>query len=73
MVTAWQHARCLVLRLQSTVLVAKDRASSRLVDARHARVRALTYFGFCGRSTLLRRLCVENFDMIVEYIMPALA
>ena len=69
---AWEHARCLVLRMQSKVLVAKDRLSARLVDARFARARALTYLGFCGKSAMVNRLCVENFDMIVEFATPVM-
>ena len=69
---AWQHARCLVLRMQSKVLVAKDRLSARVVDARFARARALTYLGFCGKSAMVNRLSVENFDMIVEFAMPVM-
>ena len=69
---AWEHARCRVLRMQFKVLVAKDRLSARLVHARFARARALTYLGFCGKSAMVNRLCVENFDMIVEFAMPVM-
>ena len=58
--------------MHSKVLVAKDRLSARLVDARFARARALTYLGFCGKSAMVNRLCVENFDMIVEFAMPVM-